>query len=895
MSHKKDATKDVDRSALTPMMRQYYEIKDQLDHTILFFRMGDFYEIFGEDALEVAPKLNIVLTAREKGKGDKIPFCGVPHHSARNYWLKLIRMGYKVAIADQLESPKDVKGIVKRGVVKTITPGCIDDLEGLEGDAANYIMAVYQDPKSRVWSGALCDVSTGEIKAGSFDNFEQIRELVYEFRPKELLTRSIFKEKLESLLASYKVDHLLIVGALSEANLRNEIQQKKIFRECFGQENSPNLSCKSFEGDIPLISSLLSHIKSLGIGLEAFLDVLPLFSSDYLQLDETARRDLELFETSRRRELKGSLFFEINRTLTPMGARALRECLSRPYANKNLIEKRQNAVNIFCKEEKESFFKLRSLMKGVIDLQRYSAKIYSGQIQPKNLAKIRDSLLKIKEIYEILNKKLQNNLKVVYPHLFLELSEYKTSLDLLENSLVEFPSNMSEDLEVFKKGYDAFLDEKVTLSRSGEEAIKGYESNLRDQTGIQSLKIKSHKTFGLVIEITKSNLEKVPKEFHRRQTMVNCERFQTSELNDLAEQLDSAFTVACEKEESLFKDLLKKLSLQRKSFYYLSSSLSELDVILSLAQKALESSFTKPNITLEDKLILKGAKHPVVESFVGVDQFVANDIELKKGQKHLLITGPNMAGKSTLMRQTAICVVLNQIGGFVPCAEAVLPIFNRIFTRVGASDDLSRGQSTFMVEMIEAAQIVRKADKKSLVILDEVGRGTSTEDGLAIATALLEEIAYRVQCFTLFATHYHEIVEISETFPDVFPVSTEVIKSENNIKFTHRLVAGASGNSYGIEVAKLAGMPASVLNKASKYLEKISHLPKAGATKKVDTPLKTAPLKTELPKNSRILEKIEELNINKMTPLKALTFLNDLKLELKNPEKSNAIFDDLFS
>lgn len=893
-------------SKMTPMMRQYYEIKSKVRDAIVFFRMGDFYEIFADDAELVAPKLEITLTSRERGDKKRIKFCGVPHHSAQTYWLRLLKMGYKVSVADQVEDAALAKGLVKRDIVKTLTPGCIDELEGLESDAPNYILACYEDPKASKWAVCLSDVSTGEIRLGSLNNWDELVKAVELYKPKELLIRRFCSEEAKKRLSSYCVHEQICISDLPEGVLRDSEAQDDLWQEVFGNLSLKDQACGEIPGGKELVCALLSYLQRIQISVQCFRSIKSLYDAESMMLNESVVRDLELFETAMHRKAEGSLFNQVNHSLTPMGSRLLRWSLARPLLKKQLVHERHEAIQTLLNQGEVVLIELRSILKGCADIERLNTRLISGRIKPNELVRLRDSLGKIRQISGVLHENQQLvNLGLLKP-VFQGLQHYAQPLTFLEYALSDDVSQLGMGDGVFRPGFDQELDQLTSLSQGGQSRVDEYLSHLRERTGIQSLKIKSHKTFGLLIEVTKSNLSKVPDDFIRRQTMVNCERFVTMELKDLDETLVSAKDKAIEREASLYQDfvgqLLKNRDLLRKS----ADALATFDMIQGFAWLALKDDYCRPNLNKQKTMLLKGSRHPVVESFVGKHQFIPNHIEMEKNSRQLLITGPNMAGKSTVMRQVAISAVLNQAGSFVPALSADMPLFDNIFTRVGASDDLSRGLSTFMVEMSEAAFILRNASSQSLVILDEVGRGTSTEDGLAIAAAILENLATKLNSWTLFATHYHELIPIAKAYPTVSLVQTQVKEEKDNIVFSHRLIPGASGSSFGLEVAQLAGIPSDVLSQAKKMLQS-----KAAVTLEAAEPiraLKTSKHCAKLNKTqtlfmdanhtdvdcdrlSSIEKRLDRVKLDRTTPLQALNILSDLK-EIMIPGKQGSLFQD---
>ena len=888
-------------SSLTPMMRQYYELKEQAGSAILFFRMGDFFEIFDKDAELVAPMLELTLTARGKSESDRIPFCGVPHHAARNYWLKLLAMGFKVAIAEQVEDPSASKGLVKRDITRTFTPGCIDELEGLTNNEPNYIMAIHEDPTSHTWAMLISDVSTGELRLGNLDSIKTVAKWVERIRPKEILARKFFHDDLAELLNSYLSDHQLLIEALPEAALRDETDHPQMLQEIFGKKDLTSQMCGAVLGGRALVASFISHLKQLNASLSQFMAIRPLHEPDTMALSEIAIRDLELFETSRRRQLDGSLLKQINQTLSPMGARLLRYQMVNPLLNKKLIRGRHSAIKGLLALGEIKLTDVRKQIKNTPDLERLVTRIFSGRASPVELARTRDTLEKAQWIMENLTGKDGSKVSGdIFKSVASGLNFYKRPLRLLEDALVENPTSLGSEDGIFKHGYHTKLDQLVSLAKNGTNEVEKYQDQLREETGIASLKIKPHKTFGLLIEVTKSNLAKVPSTFIRRQTMVNNERFVTPELKELDETLSSARELSVSLELEVYNKLLLDISKFRLDLQSTAGALATFDMLQSFAWQALKQDYCEPKLTEQGALDLKGARHPVVEHFVGRYNFVPNDLTLSQDQKHALITGPNMAGKSTVMRQTAICAILCQMGSFVPAKSAKMPIFDQIFTRVGAGDDLAKGQSTFMVEMAEAAEILRKSTQSSLVILDEVGRGTSTQDGLAIASAILEELVLKNRCFSMFATHYHELVPMADKFKSVKIMQTEVKELEGQITFTHKLIDGASGSSFGIEVAKIAGIPQSVIERAQDFVEEAAHTQDPKPTASLGHPERSGAVSThkdssslskaELNRLRYIAEKFERLNPDRMTPIQALNFIVEIR-----SKRSSVVQTPLFS
>ena len=890
---------------MTPMLKQYYSLKEECRDAILFFRMGDFYEIFGEDAQEVAPRLELVLTSREKGDNERLPFCGVPHHSARGYWLKLLAMGYKVAIADQIEDPKLAKGLVKRAVTRVFTPGCIEDLEGLEADRPNFMLAVFEVPTKgrsalvgqQMWAVALSDISTGELRLGNVEEERDIISIVERHGPREILIRKFDDADMRKRLEPFIRGRNIAFSHLPEGILRDEVAQAELLHEILGAGKIEAQPCGKVAGGKAIVGALLEHLKGLHAPIKSFLTIRALQDPNTLQLGETAIRDLEIFETSRRREVKGSLFAEINFCRTAAGSRRLRRELCYPLFERGIIENRRKWVAEFLDWKTEERREFGETLTGFPDLQRLATRIYSRQIQPHELANIRLAASRAQVLAVQLEERTSGGKGSALPGIEQKIGGLRAASKItaiLQQAIVETPGVSGSGSGVFACGFDHELDECTRAARGGANLVTEYEGRLRERTGISSLKIRPHQTFGLLIEVTKSNAGKVPTDFVRRQTMVNGERFITPELTALDETLQNAQAKAVERETFLYGRLLDELGNWCPLMRDVAEICAEIDMLFALALCAYEGAWCRPKIT-DRELSLSGSRHPVVERFVGRHDFVPNDVTLNDGKPQMLLTGPNMGGKSTVMRQVAVAAILNQIGSYVPARTASMPLFDRIFTRVGAGDDLASGQSTFMVEMSEAAAILRQATARSLIILDEVGRGTSTSDGLAIAAGILQEIAEKMKSFTLFATHYHELVEVASKLKTVRLGMMEAVEKAGAISFTHRLLDGAAASSFGLEVARLAGIPESVLVRARRCLDEGAGTAKEGAAGNLQRrggtghgptadaeqvrPLEAAGLKQKAatPKSNRVLEKLLAVRIHSTTPLQALNILDELR------------------
>ncbi len=888
--------------SLTPMMKQYYEIKKQSMDSILFFRMGDFYEVFGTDAEQIAPLLDIVLTSRERGDQQKIKFCGVPHHSCQSYWIKLLRLGFRVTVADQLEDAKHSKGLVKRGIVRVLTPGCIDELEGLSRDKPNYLMGLYEDPRTKTWAVLFADISTGELRLGSVSSLDQVYELIRVYEPREILCRRFFQKDWQEKLHEHFEDQKILTGCLPEDILRDKNQQESMILKVLGADFDKEAFLKKVPGGAEVLCALWRHLEVMKISLSIFLNVKGLIDPTEISLHDVAVRDLEIFETARGRQTKGSLFYQINRSATPMGARLLRYSLGRPLQDVETIKSRQKVVEELLGLEVLYQQRIRKQLQGVGDIERLTARLRGSKITPLEMGRLAATTEHLEALGGLLESLLQDDSKELgeFSRVFQGAKKFNRVFHKVFSSSSPSPSSLPPESRgskevaylLFQPGYNRSLDELRELADNGQKKVEAYQQALRERTKIPTLKIKTHKTYGLLIEVTKTHLAKVPPDFIRRQTMVNNERFVTEELRELDESLGVAREKAEAEEGRLFAELVQTLSAYQKELLFVAGRVALFDMLTSFAVLAQEKNYCRPVVSKGAKeLSLVAARHPVIEEFVGHHQFIPNDIYLTESAKQFLITGPNMAGKSTIMRQVALCSLLAQIGSFVPAKEASLPLFDNIFTRVGASDDLSQGLSTFMVEMKEAAMILREATSESLVILDEVGRGTSTEDGRALAAAILEQISEKCRSWAFFATHYHELVTMGEHLKTVQPMQTLVEEKDGQMSFSHKLVKGACGSSYGIEVARLAGIPDHVIGAAEKHLQSMGTPPVPQKEPQV-TPVSSEGTAVFTHDYLREVDfKLKTLRINRVTPLQALNLLNEF-VEMSSFQSTTKSFPD---
>ena len=780
---------------MTPMLQQYFDLKKLCDErTILFFRMGDFYEIFGEDASRVAPLLNIMITHRNKE--EKIPFCGVPHHSYRPYCRKLIDHGFKVAIAEQIASSTN-KGILRRQIVKIITPGLRDDLDSLDADRPNYLASIYEEPQSRSCSLILADISTGELRLGQFVNYQQTLSFIDNNNPQEILAR-LFQH--ETLHKRYR--ETVSISKMPETVITDTNERQRVLSTFL----TPSIISRFTEHAQINLAAFACYLRENSHSLDNFLTVKPLISKQEMSLGTNVVRDLEIFATIQTASTKESLYATLNNTLTPMGARLLRHSLLHPLIAHDQLTKRQERVAEFVKFGYSYLEEFRLSLRGFPDLERLSNRLLSQRITPEQLATIAKALVRTSQFIEHLS---------LTEHCQQQLTDLQ---NLLQRALLDRPGKLGLGVEVFRPDYNSELGQHIELATRGEEKIAAYEQQLRKQTSIISLKIKRHKSFGLLIEVSRVSANKVPPSFTRRQTMVASERFVTEQLMELDALLANAVDKAIDCEARLYTTLVSQLATYHQPLLQLSHQVAEVDFKQNSAFTALRNDYCQPRIG--QQIDLKSCRHPVIESLLGRHAFVANDIEIDCQAKTMVLTGPNMAGKSTIMRQVAISAIMHQSGLFVPAMSATLPIFDNIFTRIGASDNITAGQSTFMVEMTETSTILREASPTSLVIVDEIGRGTSTADGLALARAILENLAL-IRCFCIFSTHFHELLPATSEIVGIKNMQTEV---QQDGYFSHRLVPGSCSRSFGIEVAKRAGLPTRVIDSAKNFLSRSSTL-----------------------------------------------------------------------
>ncbi|WP_429163370.1 DNA mismatch repair protein MutS [Desulfitispora alkaliphila] len=859
------------------MMKQYLEIKSRYKDCILFFRLGDFYEMFFEDAEVASQELQIALTSRDGGKSSKVPMCGVPYHAAKNYIARLVRGGYKIAICEQLTDPKESKGIVERDVVRIITPGTLIEEELLVEDQNNYIMAIVL--KNNIFGVAYTDFSTGEFKLTQFaDNRENVINEINRIQPVEIIVEK--KEELSFIdKANLNINNTVSVLEQEDVNYK---KSKEIILEQFKGQSLEAFGCEKEDVAVIAAGSLLEYVNNTQKANIKHIEKISYYTvGDFMTLDYSTRRNLELTTTMKNNQEKGSLFWVLNETVTAMGGRLLRNWLNQPLISISEIEKRQEAVaqlvdeNIIREE-------IRNKLKKVYDLERLISKICIGSGNPQDLIKLKHSISVIRDIKELIAHSSTRALQRAHE----EIDPLLDIFQIIDSAVVEEAPSTTAKGEIIKSGYSKEVDELRHISTNGKKWIIDYEHQQRETTGIKSLKIRFNKVFGYYIEVTKSNLALVPDYYQRKQTLANCERYITPELKEYEEKITNAESLLVEKEQKIFGDITGLVGQARARVQKSAYLLAMIDVMANFAHIAIKRNYSMPKINTEGVIKFEDARHPVIE-VIEKNSFVPNSIELNDDEFFHIITGPNMAGKSTFARTVALLTLLAQIGSFVPARRANIDIRDRIFARVGAADDLTTGQSTFMVEMNEVANILNNSSDKSLIILDEVGRGTSTFDGLSIAWAITEYIHDSIKAKTIFATHYHELTSLEQQRSGIKNYSVLVKEDKDDVIFLHKIVPGGTDKSYGIHVAKLAGLPKKVLSSAEKILTSLEGNQSAKGEEDIKTKAETKtaeaveftnPKSNSQELEAEILEKINELDLINMTPLDAINFLHQLKL-----------------
>jgi len=845
---------EVDRSKLSPMMAQYMEIKDKYKDELVFYRLGDFYEMFFDDALIASRELELTLTGRVAGLEEKVPMCGVPHASVKTYIEKLVNKGYKVAICEQLEDPRYTKGMVKRGIVDVISKGTIADNDLLNDKDTSYIASILFFSDSILLT--ILDISTSYLATISIENNEEtlINEIL-ELNLKEVILVDNLNTNLINLLKNtYNV----------EVTINSEFLWDK-YKTLL--ESIPDARVKSgvahlfYYLDVRQLKDL-SHITKINY----------LHKNDFLEMDIHSIRNLELVETLRLKERTYSLVWLLDKCKTAMGSRKLKSWMLNPLKNKDKINERYDKIE---KLNNEFIIKdeLKNLLYEVYDIERLSGKVINGSLNARDLLQLKNSIKVIPMIKE----------KITTLGFDYSLDTHEELFKLLDASIVDEPPISTKEGYMIKNGFNGELDELRNIRSGGKDFVAAFEAKVKEETGIKSLKVGFNKVFGYFIEIPNGSKNLVKDEYHweRRQTLTNCERYISPELKEKESMILNAEENIIDLEYKIFCDIKNIVKQEVPHLNAAADVLGELDALVSLSVCSEEYNLVRPNITDEHIIDIKNGRHPVVE-VVSKLEYVPNDCELDNGVNTLLITGPNMSGKSTFMRQLAIIVIMAQMGSFVPCESATLPIIDKIFTRIGASDDLVSGESTFMVEMKEARNAIHNATANSLILFDELGRGTATYDGMSLAQAILEYISDNIKSFTLFSTHYHELTRLDKKYKNIKNVHVSAVENGNEITFLHKVKNGAVDKSYGIHVARLAKMPDSLLKRADEILNEYeSNAKKKNPEEKIQL---TMDFETNVKKDDIIKETIENIDVLNTTPMEALNVLFDLKQKIKKGE-----------
>ncbi len=862
-----------DRSKLSPMMQQYLSMKDEHRDQILMFRLGDFYEMFFDDAVTASRELELTLTGRDCGLPERAPMCGVPYHSVDNYIARLVKKGYKVAICEQMENPALAKGMVKRDIVRVVTPGTLMEANMLEEGSNNYICSLC--PAGDRCGLAFADISTGSVLVTEVSGEMAVINELGKYTPHEV----IYAEELPQLrsVVGFLKDRLCCAAQAGDRDAYTEETAKKLVTEQFGEDTVTRLA------GIPLavraLGGLMAYLKVTQFtGLERLLEAKSYLPQEYMRLDVAARRNLELTETMRSREKRGTLFWVLDKTKTSMGRRLLRSSIEQPLLSVNAINRRLNAVTELTRNS-ILISELAAALDGVYDLERLMTRVVYGNPPVKDMIALGATTARLPAIKELLGE-VQCAL----------LREIEQNIDPLEDVARLIGSAIDPDSDiplkeggVIREGYDKQLDEARHLSKDIRGILAEIEEREKDATGIRTLRIGYNRVFGYYIEVSNSFKDQVPAHYIRKQTLTNAERYITEEIKELEERVLHAQQEAIDRAAELYEQVRATVAAELPRIQQTAAAVAGLDMLCSLATVALNNNYCCPTVDLSDEIEISEGRHPVVEQLLDGVPFVPNDTKLNNRENQIaVLTGPNMAGKSTYMRQVALIVLMAQVGSFVPAASARIGIVDGIYTRVGASDDLTTGQSTFMVEMSEVANILKEATEKSLLILDEIGRGTSTYDGMSIARAVIEYIADRKKlgAKTLFATHYHELTELEELIPCVKNYNVAVKKRGEDIVFLRRIIPGGVDESYGIEVSKLAGIPRWVIDRAYEVLSSLEE-GQAVSEAKVKTRAKPKEESEQLyfidEKAEAIKKRLRSADPNTLTPIEALNLIYELK------------------
>lgn len=878
----------------TPMMQQYLDTKAQYKDCILFYRLGDFYEMFFEDAITASRELEITLTGKNCGQEERAPMCGIPYHAVEGYLNRLVKKGYKVAICEQVEDPKETKGIVKREVIRVVTPGTNFNTSALEENKNNYLMCiVYLDDTYGI---SIADISTGDYYVTEVNSLRALLDEIFKFAPSEIICNHAFYVS-GADIEDIKNRFGIAVSSL-DAWYFDDSSCQKVLKEHFKTMTFEELGFLNYESGMIAAGSLLQYLyETQKNSLTHLTTIIPYSTGKYMIIDTSTRRNLELVETLREKQKRGSLLWVLDKTKTAMGARMLRNYIEQPLISKREILKRQEAVqelndNLITREE------IREYLHPIYDLERLIGRISYKTANPRDLIAFKSSIAMIPHIRYLLSSFQCELLKEITQ----DMDSLEDLAQLIESAIVEEPPISTKEGGMIKEGYQEEVDKLRNAKTEGKTWLTQLETKERERTGIKGLKIKFNRIFGYYIEISNSYKGEVPADYVRKQTLANAERYSTQELKELEEMILGAEDKLFSLEYELFNNLRDAISAEVVRIQNTAKAIAKIDVFSSFAYIADHNNYIKPKINEKGIIDIKNGRHPVVEQMIPNDMFVANDTYLDNHNNRIsIITGPNMAGKSTYMRQAALIVLMAQIGSFVPASAANIGICDRIFTRVGASDDLASGQSTFMVEMTEVANILKNATQNSLLVLDEIGRGTSTFDGLSIAWAVVEYISNPkyLGAKTLFATHYHELTELEGALTGVNNYCIAVKEQGDNIVFLRKIVKGGADKSYGIQVAKLAGVPDIVISRAKELVEELSDADitmkaqniAAGTKVSFNSKKKMQKLDEvdiaqmsllDTVKDDDILKELKEMDLGHLTPIDALNILYQLQNKVKN-------------
>ena len=872
-------------SVLSPMMQEYCKTKEEYKDCILFYRLGDFYEMFFDDALLVSKELELTLTGKDCGLEERAPMCGIPFHAADTYINRLIERGHKVAICEQVEDPKKAKGLVKRAVIRVVTPGTTLDATSLDESKNNYLMSIVSIADR--FGCAIADITTGDCFLTEVPNSQKLVDEINKFSPAEIICNDSF------FMSGVDTDDLkerlgICIFSLDAWYFDDDTCRKEL-REHFHVTNLEGLGISDYDSGIIAAGALFLYLKETQkTALSQMTTIRPYTAERYMLIDSSSRRNLELVETLREKQKRGSLLWVLDKTKTAMGARTLRSFVEQPLIDAEEINRRLEALEEL-NEKPMLRDEIREYLNPVYDLERLVSRISFKSANPRDMVAFASSLEMIPYIKQVLKDFQAPILKEIYE----DMDSLEDITDLIKHAIVDEPPLAQKDGGIIREGFNEDVDKFRSARTDGKKWLTELETKERERTGIKSLKIKYNRVFGYALEVTNTFKELVPENYIRKQTLANAERYITEELKNLENMILGAEDKLYALEYELFSNVRDKVGQEVIRIQRTAKAIAGLDVFASLALVAERNHYVRPKVNEGGIIDIKGGRHPIVEQMIDNDMFIANDTYLDNTKKRVsIITGPNMAGKSTYMRQTALIVLMAQIGSFVPADKAVVGIVDRIFTRVGASDDLASGQSTFMVEMTEVANILRNATAKSLLILDEIGRGTSTFDGLAIAWAVIEHISNTKLCGakTLFATHYHELTELEGKLSGVTNYCIAVKEKGDDIVFLRKIVKGGADKSYGIQVAKLAGVPDSVINRAKELVEELSDADITAAVKDLASPKKKPKVEMDMAQMSLfdtvqdndIIEELKGIDIGNLTPMEALNTLYNLQNKIKN-------------